>query len=117
MGPDHMAADVRGAPAGGQGEGLGTVCDRQLADGLRPHPRLHSPGGQLRPVRPVPDVHRGVRPLLALQRRVRPRDRRTLTGGDRELFQDRTHIHHHQERFHLTVSLSHVAFCFTYSQE
>lgn len=46
-------ADVRGAAAGFQG--LGFSC-HQLGDGLHAHERLHSSGGQLRPVRALPDV-------------------------------------------------------------
>ena len=97
MGPNHMAADVRGASIGCQGQGLGSVRHCQLVDGLCAHTRLHSPGGQLRPVRTLPDFHCGVRLLPALQRRVHPRDSRPLTGGNRELFQDRTHVYNHAE--------------------
>uniref|UniRef100_A0A3P9IK03 Solute carrier family 2 member 6 n=1 Tax=Oryzias latipes TaxID=8090 RepID=A0A3P9IK03_ORYLA len=34
----------------------------------------------------------------------------TLTGGNRELFQDGTLFHHYQECIHLTVSLNHLTF-------
>lgn len=74
MGPDHVAADVRGAAAGRQGRGLGFVRCRQLVDGLRAHAHLHTPGGQVRPLGALPVLHRGVRPLSAVQRRLHPRD-------------------------------------------
>lgn len=105
MGPDHLVADVRGAAAGCQGCGLRSVCDCQLVDGLHAHERLHHPGEPVRPVRALPVVYGGVRALSAVQRRVHPRDTRPLTGGDRELFQDRTRVHHQPESFHCTVEL------------
>ena len=105
MGPDHVVADVRGAAAGCQGRGLRSVCDSQLADGLRAHASLHAHGGQARPVRALPVVHGGVCALSAVQRRVHPRDTRPLAGGDRELFQDRTYVHDQKESIHCTDKL------------
>lgn len=72
MGPDHMAADVRGAAAGCQGRCLWSVCSCQLVDSLPAHVRLHPPGGQVRPVRALPVVYDRVRALSALQRPVHP---------------------------------------------
>lgn len=105
MGPNHMVADVRGVAAGCQGRGFGPVRDCQLVDGLHAHSRLHTPGGQLRPVRALPVFHGGVRALSAVQRRVHPGDPRSLTGGNRELFQDGTYVHHRPESVHCTVQL------------
>lgn len=87
MGPDHVAAHVRGVATGCQGRGLGPVRHRQLVDGLRAHGRLHSPGGQLRPLRAVFYFHGGMRGVSALHRLVRPRDPGPISGGNRELFQ------------------------------
>lgn len=94
MGPDHMAADVRGVAAGCPGRGFRTVCGCQLVDSLRAHTHLHTPGGQVRSVRALPVFHGGVCVLSAVQCRVHPRDSQPLTGGNRELFQDRTYVHH-----------------------
>lgn len=105
MGPNHMAADVRSVASGCQGRGFGSVRDCQLVDGLRAHTRLHTPGGQVRPVRALPVFYGGVCALFAVQRCVHPRDSRPLTGGNRELFQDRTYIHHQLKSFHCTVEL------------
>lgn len=81
------------------------MCDSQLVDGLHAHSRLHTPGGQVRPVRALPVFHGGVCALSAVQRGVHPRDTRPLTGGDRELFQDRTFVHNQSESLHCTVKL------------
>lgn len=94
MGPNHLAADVRGVAAGCQGSGVWPVCHCQLVDGLYAHTCLHSHGRQVRPVCALPAFHGGVCPLFAVQCRVHPRDSQTLAGGNRKLFQDRTHVHH-----------------------
>lgn len=80
-----MAADVRGAASGHEGRGFRPVRHRQLVNSLWSHSRLHSPGGQLRPVCAIPDLHRGVCPLHIVQRRLHPRDSQPLTGGNRDL--------------------------------
>lgn len=103
MGPNHVAAHVRGVAAGCQGRGLGSVCDSQLADGLCAHAGLHAPGGQVRPVPALPVLHGGVCALPAVQRRVRAGDSRPLAGRDRELFQDGPNVHHRQESVHRAV--------------
>lgn len=105
MGPNYMAADVRGAAAGCQGCGIWSVCHSQLADGLYAHPRLHTPCGHVRPVRALPVIHSGVCRLPAVQRRLSPRDSRPLAGGDRELFQDWPDVHHQTERIHCSDPL------------
>lgn len=86
MGPNHMVADVRGVASGCQGRGFGSVCHCELAHGVHAHTHLHTPGGQVRPVRALPVFYGGVRALSAVQRRVHPRDSQPLTGGNRELF-------------------------------
>lgn len=100
MGPDHLAADVRGVAAGCQGRGLGPVRNRQLADGVHDHARLHAAHGQIRPVGALLMLHGGVCDLHALQRLVHPGDSRPFPGRNRELFQDRTHFHHQRRSFH-----------------
>lgn len=93
MGPNYLAADVRSVAAGCQGRGLGPVRNRQLADGVHDHTRLHAPHGQIRPVGALPVFHGGVRDLHTLQRLVHPGDSRPLPGRNRELLQDWTHVH------------------------
>lgn len=100
MGPNNVAADVRGVAAGCQGRGFGSVRNCQLADGLHDHTRLHTPDGHIRPVGALPVLYGGVCDLPALQRPVHPRDPWPLTGGNRELFQDWTHIYHHPRSSH-----------------
>lgn len=109
MGPNHLAADVRGVAAGCQGRGFRSVCHCQLVDSLYAHARLHPSGGQVRPVRALPDLHGGVCPLPAVQCCVHPRDSQSLTGGNRELFQDRTHIHYQAGSIR-TVTLKLIVF-------
>lgn len=105
MGPNHVVADVRGVATGCQGRGLGTVRDCQLVDGLHAHAHLHTHGGQVRPVRALPVFHGCVCALSAVQRGVHPRDSRPLPGRNRELFQDRTYVHHQKESLDCTVKL------------
>lgn len=105
MGPNHVVADVRGVTAGCQGRGFWPVCDCQLVDGLHAHTCLHTPGGQVRPVRALPVFHSGVCDLSAVHSSVHPRDSRPLAGGNRKLFQDRTHVHHQSELFYCTAEL------------
>lgn len=109
MGPNHLAADVRGVAAGCQGGGFWSVCHCQLADGLRAHTCLHTPGGQVRPVCALPVFYGGVCPLFAVQCRVHPRDSQTLAGGNRELFQDRTYIHYQAGSIR-TITLKFMVF-------
>lgn len=105
MGPNHMAADVRGVASGCQGRGLRSVCHCQLADGLHAHICLHVPGGQLRPVCALPVFYNSVCRLSAVQRRVHPRDSQPHAGGNRELFQDRTYVYYQAESIYFTVTL------------
>lgn len=104
MGPNHVAADVRGIATGCQGRGLRSVRNCQLVDSLPAHIHLHALGGQLWPVRTLPLVYDCVRALFALQRHMHPRDSWSLAGGDRELFSDRAHLHH-QATFHCAAEL------------
>ncbi len=106
MGPNHMVADVRGVATGCQGCGFGSVRDYQLVNGLHAHTRLHAPDGQVWPVCALPVFYGRVCVLSAVHRRVRPRDTRPLTGGNRELFQDRTYIYHQPKSIHYTVELN-----------
>lgn len=105
MGPNHMVADVRGVAAGCQGCGFGPVCGCQLVYRLHAHARLHTYGGQDRPVGALPVFYGGVCVVSAVQRRVYPRDPRPLAGGNRELFQDRTNVHHQPQSSHCRVEL------------
>lgn len=82
MGPDHLAADVRGVASGCQGRGLGPVRNRQLADGVHGNARLLVPHGQIRPVGALPVFHGGVCDLHSLQRLVHPGDARPFPGGN-----------------------------------
>ena len=82
LGTNHVAPDGGGAAPGGPGRGLGAVRGGQLADGLRSDALLHYPGRQVRPVRAVPVLHRGVCVLPALHGRARPRDAGAHAGGD-----------------------------------
>ena len=100
-----MVADVRGVATGCQGRGFRSVCDCQLVDSLHAHTCLHTPGGQLRPVPALPVFHSGVCVLSAVHGSVHPRDSQPLAGGNRKLFQDRTHVHNQSGSFYCTVEL------------
>lgn len=100
MGPDHLAVDVRGVAAGCQGRCLGPVRNRQLANGVHDHARLHAPRGQIWPVGALPVLHGGVCDLHALQRLVHPGNSRPLPGRNRELLQDRAHFYHQRKSSH-----------------
>lgn len=106
LGADYVVANVRGVAAGCQGRGLWSVRDGQLVDGLHADAHLHAPGAQRGPVRALPVLHRGDRAVPALHRRLHPRDTRTLAGGDRELLQDGTHVHHQAESLHRADKLN-----------
>lgn len=100
-----MVVDVRGVAIGCQGRCFRLVCDCQLVDGLHAHSCLLTPGGQLWPVRALPVFHSGLCVLSAVHGSVHPRDSQPLAGGNRKLFQDRTHVYHQSESFYCTVEL------------